>query len=374
MDSMDIAFRTKYLNQLLRSLRDLHPPQPTSQLGVPPLDRLLNHFLNPYPREPLSYQFESTQSNPRFDPSKKPRPSVVEITSAEPCAGKRQLLYYIAAASVLPQSYDSIPLPGREGAVVVLDTDNQFDVIRLRDVISSLLNSRLRTFSPHAAALTPSDLSSLLYKSLQQIHVFRPQSPTSLLSTLHSLPTYLKTPTAHYSSLRPLQTLLITNLSTFHWQTRLESDVAPQLDHRNANAFIQYYRSMVQEMSKVQQIFGCVIVAANQGLSPLQWMRKGEALLKPHMPGVWNGFCTLKLVVGKEAVRKFGPGISAEETMRERERRQKAVAESGFWCRLNWWDSAEWDVGVVEGLRTLDRGGTFSFYISDTAVKIEDAG
>ena len=375
MGSMNIAFRTNTPNQLLRSLRDLHSPQQASQLGVPPLDRLLNLFVRPPPREPLSYnRFESTQSNPRFESSKKPKSPVVEITSAAPCAGKRHLLYYIAATSVLGGSYDSIPQPGQEGAVVILDTDNQFDVIRLRDVLSSLLTSRLKIRSPHASSPSPSNLSSLLHDCLQQIHIFRPQSPTSLLSTLHSLPTYLMTPTAHYSSPRTLRTLIITDLSAFLWQTRLESDEASQLDHTNANPFIQYHRSIVQGLSQVQQIFGCVIAAANLGLSPLQWMRKGEVSVKPHMPSVWNDFCTLKLLAGKEVVRKFGPGISADEAMHEREQRQRAVAESGFWCRMNWWDSGEWDAGVVEGLRTLDRGGVFSFHISDTGVRIKDAG
>lgn len=375
MGSINIACCTDDSSQLLRSLRDLHSPQKTSQLGLPPLDRLLNLFLHPRPRDTPSYtQFDSTQSNPRFEPSKRPKQPVVEITSTAPCAGKRHLLYYIAAASVLPRSYDSILLRGQEGAVVVLDTDNQFDVIRLRDVLSSLLTSRLKPPSPHAAAPSPSDLSSLLHDSLQQIHIFRPQSPPSLLSTVHSLPTYLMDPTAHYSSPRPLQTLIVTNLSAFLWQTQLESDEAPRLEHQNANPFIQYHRSMVQELSNVQQTLGCVIVAANQGLSALQWMRKGEVSVKPHMPGVWNDFCTLKLVVGREVVRKFGPGISADEAIHEREQRQKAVAECGFWCRVNWWDSGEWDAGVAEGLQTLDRGGAFSFHISGMGVRIEDVG
>lgn len=298
----------------------------------------------------------------------------MEIASAAPCAGKRHLLYYIAAASVLPRSYDSTPLPGQEGAVVVLDTDNQFNVMRLQDVISSLLTLRLNAYSPHAAAPPPSDFSIPFQDAIQHIHVFRPQSPASLVTTLKSLPTYLMTPSAHYSPLRPLQTLILTNLNAFFWQTQLESDDGPQSDPKSANPFIQHYRSMVQELSKVRQIFGCVVVAANQGLSTLQWMREGDVSLKPYMPGVWNDFCTLKLIVGKEVVRKFGPGMSADEAMHEREQRQRAVAESGFWCRVNWWDSAEWDSGVVERLRTLDRGGAFSFHISDTVVRVEDVG
>lgn len=362
-------------NQLLYCLRDLHSAQQISPLGVPPLDRFLTLFLHPYSREPPSYtQSESTQSNPRLGPSKRSKPPVVEITSATPCAGKRQLLYYIAAASVLPESYDSVPLLGQEGAVIVLDTDNQFDVLRLRDVLSSLLISRLEPHSPNAGILLASGLSSVLHDSLRQVHIFRPQSPASLLSTLRSLPAYLLNPAAHFSSLRALQALIVTNLSAFLWQTRLESDEGHQLNHRNTNTFIQYHGSMVQELAKVQQIFGCVLVAANQGLSPLQWMRNGEVSVKPTMPGVWNNFCTLKLVVGKDMVRKFGPGISAEEAMHEREQRKRAVAESRFWCRVNWWDSGEWDAGVVERLRSLDRGGAFSFHISDTEVRIEDAG
>lgn len=375
MAFMNISFPTNNSNQLLRSLRDLHSPQQTLQLGIPPLDQLLNSFLHPLPREPRSYaQVESLQWNPRSELSKKLKPSVVEIASAAPCAGKRHLLYYIAAASVLPRSYGSTPRPGKEGAVVILDTDSQFDIIRLQDVVSSLLTLRLNACSPDAAALPPSDFSTLLHDAIQHIHVFRPQSPASLLTTLESVPTYLMTSSAHYSPLRPLQTLILTNLNAFFWQTQLESDGGPQSDNKNAHPLTQYYRSVVQELSKVQQIFGCVIVAANQGLSTLQWMRKGDVSMKPYMPGVWNDFCTLKLIVGKEVVRKFGPGISADEAMHEREQRQRAVAESGFWCRVNWWDSAEWDAGVLERLRTLDRGGAFSFHISDTAVTVEDAG
>ena len=253
----------------------------------------------------------------------------------------------------------------REGAVVVLDTDNQFNVIRLRDVLSSCIRDRLET-----TTLAPPDLDSLLQTSLQNVHMFRPQSPPSLLSTLQSLRAHLFNTSTHFSSPRPLSTLILTNLSTFLWQTRLDADEAPPSDAKNPNPFVQYYRSLVQELSLIQRTFDCVIVAANQGLTPLQWTRKGEVSLRPPMPAVWNEFCALKLIVGRDGVRKFGPGISAEEAVREREMRRKALEESGFWGRVNWWGSGEWELGVAEGLRALPGGGSFSFRVMREGIKM----
>ena len=78
------------------------------------------------------------------------------------------------------------------------------------------------------------------------------------------------------------------------------------------------------------------------------------------------------MVIERDRVTKFGPGMSVEEASGERGQRWEAVTRSGFSGWINWWASGGWREEVKEGLRKLEGGGRFSFRVGDEGVAMDE--
>ena len=265
---------------------------------------------------------------------------------------------------------------GKGYAVALLDLSSKFSVLRLYKVMYDRISSicfRKSSEIPHAES------SSMISDSLAHLHVFRPQESISLQATLDSIPSYLMTQhSLHVSANRPLGLIAINDLSAFLWQDRLDADeesdpsVTIRMDKANNSLLLQRYRSLVSSLRHIQQLFSCTIVATNWGFAPISSVANHRAL-RPHLPSVWNNFCTIKIILERDKVPKFGPGMSAEEAANERQQRWGAVEQSGFSGRINWWGSENWRDEVREGLGSLDRGGSFHFKITDMGIIVEDS-
>ena len=232
--------------------------------------------------------------------------------------------------------------------------------------------------STSSLALPKEAITSLVSDSFAHLHIFHPQSSSSLLATLASLPSFLlSSPSVHFSANRPLGLLAINDLSAFLWQDRLDADEEiglPASNHAekaNNTPFLERYHNIVSSLRHVQQLFSSTIVATNWGLAPVTSVA-GHPALRPHLPSLWNNFCTIKIVVERDRVSKFGPGLSSEEARREGVQRWEAVEKSGFSGWINWWGSMVWREEVREGIRGLNGGGRFSFRANRDDVMVDD--
>ena len=298
---------------------------------------------------------------------------MVEIAGATACSGKTQLLYHLVSLSLLPPKIHDVALGGKSHAVVLFDLSSRFSVLRLNDLMYSHVSSN---YSTSAGALPDQEISSLILDSLIHLHIFRPQSSSSLLAALGSLSAYLLAqPPNHLSANRPLGLLAINELSAFLWQDRLDGDEDASFsmtnagERANSGVFLYRYRAVVSSLRHIQQSFSCTIVATNWGLAPVSSMT-GQPALRPHLPSVWNNFCTVKLVVERDRISKFGPGMSVEEARREGSQRWEAVEKSGFSVWINWACSDGWREEVREGVRGLERGGGYSFRVNRNGLLI----
>ncbi|MCJ1393316.1 hypothetical protein MMC18_006188 [Xylographa bjoerkii] len=349
------------LDKLLHSLSSLNDPAPTDRLGVPALDRLLDIFTHPPLDQDIHHQWGSPPSPSVHVPTRKPKPPVIELCSASPCAGKTQLLYHIVASSLLPRSHG-----GSGSAVVWLETDSRFCILRLHSALHSHLTSHASL-----ADISPLDVDALITTSLRHLHVFRPSSSASLLATLHSLTPYLFSPHRHSSATRVLTTLIISNISAFVYQDRLNADEVPQ--YPGNNFFVQRYRDLVAALRSVQATFSCTVVAGNVAFSPLLQGALGP-ILRPHLPAVWSAFCPLKVLVMREVTPKFGPGMSAEEAAREAGARREAVQRKRFRGWVDAWGSGSWEVGVLGALEALEGSGGFGFRVDGEGLRVGEYG
>jgi len=337
----------------------------------------LNIFQYPRQQEPHGHQtpWDSPQRSIPAPPAARraPKAPVIELTSASPCSGTTHLLYYIIAVSILPGVYNDIRLQGKSGAVVVLDALGHFDVLRLRQVMRHYIHDRV----PAAAAEAPlsklleEDIDSLIRSSLQHVHVFRPQSSASLITTIQNLPSYLLDSGQHFSSGRVLQGVLLDGVSAFVWQDRMDNDIQRiESNHNDAsNAFVKRYQELVTSLRAVQQLFDCVIVATNWGLSPMI-STSAPLAFRPRLPSIWSSFCTLKLVVERVSVTKFREGLSGEAAWREAKARQEVVEKGRFSGWVNWWGCEEWSGGVRDGLEAEGEG--FTLRITGDGVEVDD--
>lgn len=303
-------------------------------------------------------------------------PLVIEITGATACSGKTQLLYHLISISLLPLQYRDEADFGKGYAVILLDISSRFSILRLYNVIYDRVSSICSTLS---FALPHAEISSLITDSLMHLHVFRPQESSSLQATLDSIPSYLLNQyPLHVSANRPLGLIGINDLGAFLWQDRLDADEESHLstttskEKANSSLLLQRYRGLVSSLRQIQQLFSCTIVATNWGFAPTTSVANHRSL-RPHLPSVWNNFCTVKLIIERDRVPNFGPGISAEEAANERQQRWGAVEQSGFSGRINWWGSENWRDEVREGLRSLKRGGSFQFKVTNMGIIVDDS-
>ena len=303
-------------------------------------------------------------------------PLVIEVTGATACSGKTQLFYHMISISLLPVQYRDMADFGKGYAVVLLDLSSRFSILRLYNVMYDRVSSICST---NSFTLSHEDLSSLISDSLMHFHIFRPQESSSLQATLDSIiPYLLNQHPLHVSANRPLGLVGINDLSAFLWQDRLDGDedsyLSPTTSKEKANSslLLQRYRSLVSSLRQIQHLFTCTIVGTNWGLAPTTSVANRRSL-RPHLPSVWNNFCTVKIITERDRVPKFGPGISAEEAANEKQQRWGAVEQSGFSGRINWWGSESWRDEIREGLGSLKRGGSFQFKVTNMGIIVDDS-
>jgi Rad51 len=344
-------------------------PQDASHFGVRDLDELLNVFLNVRP---------SRQQEGR-------KPPVLEISSPSSGGGKSQLLYYLAVTAVLPCSFKGRQIGGRNGAVVLLDTDGRLDVGRLYDIAEGAIQHALQDATADTAMI-----AAVIRDALEHMHVFRPQTSSSLLSTLKSLDTYLLG-LRHRSSARPLHAVLLDSASAFYWQDRMRDEVSRTQDiGRSATAIQQardqrqafymntLYADMATELRRIQTVFGCSVAYTTWGLNRAAAQQQnayahlwsGPPSFKPHLPQ-WAGLPDLRLVVQRDTVRPYPAAATQAEIQRDAPMRQGVVRRGRFSAWVDTYGREYWPAAAVDALSSMPDQG-FPFWVRDDGVFMDD--
>jgi len=298
----------------------------------------------------------------------------MEISGATACSGKTQLLYHLITIALLPPTSNDIALHGKGQAVVLFDLSGRISILRLREHMLAFIISKSTASHTSLSELAN---ASLISDSLMHLHIFRPHSSSSLLATLKTLPSYLlSSPSTHFSTNRALGLLAISDFTSFLWQDRQEAEEAGlsaenAVEKEQSDFLAQRYRDLVFSLRNIHDVFSCTIAATTWGLAPVTPVA-GQPAMRPHFPAAWNTFCTAKVVVERERVSKFGPGMSVEEASAEKAQRWEAVGRSGFTGWVNWWGSDGWRDEVREAVRMLNEGGAFSFRVAKGGLVLDD--
>ena len=357
-------------------MRSSKSPRERYYVGIEAIDELIDVFsITPNPQR--------QQNQPAGLPALAPRsglhdirPPVIELTGVSPGSGKTQILHHIVAFQLLPKAYKHTFLGGKEAAVALLDLSSTYSILRLEAILQGQVD---RYFSILDDSYTVRE--SLIHDSLQHLHIFRPQHQQSLLATVDALPTsFLSDTTSHYSANRPLGAIVIHNLSAFFWQDRqdaeaqkdaaLEEQNVPAVDSGD-NLFLTRYRALVDSLRRVQKLFDCPIVATNWALASPVRSQNGSSL-RPHLPGNWNRFRTVNIVLQRNPVSKFGSVMSVEEVLAEKEQRREAVDRSGFSGWMNWWDSGIWIEEIKMAVKAWGKHGGLRYDVTSGGLTFDE--
>jgi hypothetical protein len=252
------------------------------------------------------------------------------------------LLYLITAHAILPPTFSSSPLSGQNASVILFDPLHHFSIPRLAAV---MLNTILTSMRLNDKSISEPAIKSLIKSSLMHVHIFRPQSWTSLLSTLRSLPDYLFDASRHKSIYRRVHSIVLDDIDAFIWSIRNTPNTATSSNHMaNASALLT---SVLKRL--ISTLF-CSVILTTHSSMPNQF--------RPSLPTSWpQDMQTTRLAVRKVEVLKFAPMVSVEGAEAERKQRWEVVQRGRFEC---------WKVGM--GVRDGER---FVFRVGEKGVEIE---
>lgn len=255
------------------------------------------------------------------------------------------------------------------GSVVVLDTDNRYDIERFKQVLSDHYERR---YSP--AGVRPEiggNSTSTTDTALRHVHLFRPQSLESLVTTISGLRTYLFDFQQHQSSARPLSLIVIDSVTAFFWPHRWDQETVglqsnngvekPVLSQSHQTEYTAMYTNLVAAIREVQATFACPVVGTSNSL----------VNSKPLLPFAWRNNVAIRLVVRRGYVKQFPSEMKLVQATQDRTQRQEVVDRGRFAAVVDNSCSEAWSQTLRDALRKDSRLTGFEFRISSTGVTME---
>lgn len=239
-------------------------------------------------------------------------------------AGKTSLLYLIIAQAILPGSiFSSIATGGQSAAVILFDPLHHFSVLRLASVILNLLKSRLSAARVTIDESIRAELQEVLERSLLHLHIFRPQSWTSLIVTLRSLSKYLFDHSRHESMHRRIHSIILEDIDAFVGAIRNPPSGSSR--GSNPNPLSTASTQLTTQLQRLSILFSCCTILTSHSVS--------ASVFRPALPISWPlGTSVTRLALRRLEVIKFAPAISLEEAEVERQQRWQVVSKGRFEC------------------------------------------
>lgn len=114
------------------------------------------------------------------------------------------------AGIILPKTWKSINLNGKDASVIFIDNDYKFSIIRLVTLMENRIHATLKNAHQAEENFTYNDVELLIQKCLSKLSLIRCTSSSELLVTLYSLEqTLLSNPN--------ISVIMIDSISAFYW-------------------------------------------------------------------------------------------------------------------------------------------------------------
>lgn len=261
------------------------------------------------------------------------RNRLVELTATDAGPGKSALVHHIIANAIVPRSLHGADISGRDGIVILLDTDNTFDVSVLHERILAVFRQRLQLAGSNEA-LDDTEIEQIIANSMANVHIFRPQSFDALIHSLENLPTYLQGLSSQPTSQdKAIASIILDSASSFYWAVRADlqnrrinaldsesqqdaglkdASTAPSLEH------------MIKLLKALSEQYECPVIATTWDMSSSS-QTQGSSL-NPAFPTA----PAVRLEVYGRREAKFAHDVSAEEAREQTERRKEDSRSEEF--------------------------------------------
>lgn len=362
-----------------------HPHQQSDDLWSPP-----ENANNPSPSTTRHLQ-ANQQHAAITQPSQLAGTPILELISPPQThnpssSGKTSLIYLITALAILPQSLSNIHLGGHDAAIIVFDPLAHFNIARLATVMVSYIKQQIHNYSGIEEEYgvneqLKEEMTNCVRRALQHVHIFRPQSWDSLLSTLSHLPSYLFSPSKHKSTDRRIHSLILEDIDAFYWNIRNSNSSSSFSSDSNAtktnsdtlllggagqptgtakiSPLTAASNHLTTHIQFLRDLFSCAVLLTSHSTSP--------AVFRPSIPTSWAGarasatnapvtktvgapqttstrtpasasapapppMTVTRLAVKRVDVVPFAPGLSISQAEHERAPRWDVVSRGRFEC------------------------------------------
>ncbi|KAI0830644.1 hypothetical protein BC628DRAFT_888514 [Trametes gibbosa] len=193
------------------------------------------------------------------------RGDVIEVQGPA-ASGKTHFAYHMLLTCLLPEVHSDTELGGWGKAAVLVDTDGNFSVRRLHELLVSRLQRFLGEDDPKDVMTPP--LEDLATRYLQNLHVFRPTSSAQLAITLLHLPKYHATEPRLQDM--EIGLLVIDSMSAFYWRDRYTLEqLRDTADNSRTPLPPNPLFHVLKALAKFRISHRPVILMTNWGLNPL---------------------------------------------------------------------------------------------------------
>lgn len=325
--------------RILRRIRQVQYPQPI--FGVQKFDNLIpNQFSTTTQEEPDV--LEQLLSRDTLKKS-----TLVELSSYSPASGKTAFLGFLVAHAIAPTYVAGVDIGGRNGAIVLVDNDDRFDVsvvynnikALIRPKLEQAIDARKEILDSESSPSTNQDITALEIanqdenldsfsrKCLQHLHIVRPQSWASLIAGLEDLPDYLiNKPQWHASYNKELISMIVDGANAFSWQRRADEE---SLKTQSLDADLKLltptvvpgYGTLISQLRELGRRFDCPVIATTIQQPKTNRDAAQQGSLAP---------ANACIEVERSPVRMFPNCISYVEASDLRTLRQQAVEKHEF--------------------------------------------
>lgn len=167
---------------------------------------------------------------------------VVELCGLEG-TGKSEILLNIVASVILPKTWKSIPLNGKDASVIFIDNDYKFSILRLVALMENRISVNLKTVDQQDLELT-NDIEVLIKKCLSKLSLIRCASSSEFLVTLYSLEqTLLSNPN--------ISVVMIDSISAFYWIDKCSNGESVAAQEKNMKLATEVLSKFVNNFSLI---------------------------------------------------------------------------------------------------------------------------
>ena len=216
----------------------------------------------------------------------------VELYGEEGC-GKTELLIHFCASCILPKTWFSIDICGKETKVIFIDTSYKFPLWRLIQVMEQRIRQKTKAVKDFVST---HDMEKMIKSCLQRLYIVQCSSSLNLMKTLSFLE-------KHLVEDPDISIMMIDSISEFYWTDKAICGIGRYEQETNQ-------RSIISKLKWHQEKHGLVIIVVKSAIMnkkfqmvPTSSTRKSESVFRnpeDYLSPEWNKFLTYKYEIIKK--------------------------------------------------------------------------